>query len=103
MQDNPRFYTGEAQKLETILNKLGFVTYPEYQVGKYFIDIFCPELGIGFEFDGPYHKLSKRRDQVRDAEIEEKGIKMIRVVKEELSIKKIKEKLGYDLFEEGSD
>jgi len=95
MESN-KYYTKSAQKMEGFLNKLGLVTEHEYPVGKYFIDIFCPELNIGFEFDGPYHKLRKSKDIARDEELEKTGIKMIHITQKELSLKKIKEIIGYE-------
>ena len=65
--------------LESILNKLGFQTVLEYQVGDYFCDIFVPEISIGFEYDGPWHGLSKKHDAKRDEWLKQQGIPVIRV------------------------
>jgi very-short-patch-repair endonuclease len=68
------------RKLHSILSGMGFQVADNYRVGKYEIDCFVQELGIGFEADGtPYHTW-KKRDKKRDQEIlEEFKIPIFRV------------------------
>ena len=61
------------------MNKLGFQTVLEYQVGEYFLDVFVGELNTAFEYDGPWHGLSKKHDIKRDEWLKQQGISVIRV------------------------
>jgi very-short-patch-repair endonuclease len=73
-----RFTKGQLELQKIIEDKVGLQTILEYQVNEYYIDIYCRECNIGFEFDGPFH--SKNRDIKRDKEIlDSKGIKIFRV------------------------
>lgn len=81
-------FTNEQIKLQRILTEMGFETILEYVVGKYSIDIFCPELNLGFEYDGPMHSLSKKKDISRDSEIfVDYGIRIMRIWKMPSDIK----------------
>lgn len=92
--------TAPARKLETILNRLGLEVILEYKVGNYYIDCFCPELGVGFEYDGPWHNFSRKRDAKRDVWIEkEANIKILRIRSGGLNVKNIKNILGVEWLE----
>ena len=80
-------------RLEKILNDLGFQTVLELEVGDYRIDVFVPELNCAFEYDGEgYHM--KRRDQVRDAEINKiSGLNIIRVTGKNLNPEYVKQQI----------
>ena len=63
-----RFTAGQME-LEQILDKLGIETILEKKIGRYTVDIFCPELNLAIEYDSDYHW--KKRDAKRDAELKE--------------------------------
>jgi len=69
--DVQKKFTGGQLALEKILNNMGFSTILEYQVGKYFIDVFVPECNIGFEYNSKYH-ISKTSDERRKKDIQER-------------------------------
>ena len=99
--DPPKQRTKLAQKVEKWLNELGFQTVMEYQVGKYFIDIFIPELPLYIEVDGFGHW--KKRDKKRDGEIYEMTeIKVLRLKPKDMK-KEIIEKKIQELFNECGD
>lgn len=63
------------------LRFLGLTYYPEYPIGKYFVDFGNPIKKVVIEADGKeYHtKQYEIKDQVRQKEIESLGWKVIRV------------------------
>jgi len=64
---------------------IGIGTQLEYEVGKYFIDIYVPDLLLGVEVDGPWHL--HRRDKKRDAYIlETHGIEVWRIPIKDINI-----------------
>lgn len=84
------------RRLENILNRLGLEVVPQYRVGKYFIDCYCPEIGIGFEYDGPWHSFTGKRDVQRDEWIEREGsIKVVRIKKGQLTQDYVERLLGF--------
>jgi len=75
-------FTDGAVKLEKLINQMGFETIPEYEVGRYSIDIYLPEFNLGVEYDGPMHGLSRGKDKRRDKEIyDQSKIAIMRVRK----------------------
>ena len=60
------------------IKEIGIGTQLEYEVGKYFIDIYVPDLLLGIELDGPWHL--RKRDKKRDEYIlEAHGIEIWRI------------------------
>jgi very-short-patch-repair endonuclease len=86
----PKF-TAPQISLEKIIREIGLETELEYPVGKYSLDIYCPEINKAVEYDGWGHH--KNRDEKRDKEILEKfGISIFRIknLKDEEAIKELK-------------
>jgi len=52
---------------------------PEYQVGRYRIDFYAPDLYLALELDGIFHKNRVENDKTRDAFLLAKGIKTVRI------------------------
>jgi len=51
----------------------------------YFItDFYCDEKKVVIELDGPIHEESEEYDDYRDSELQELGIKVLRIKNEEL-------------------
>jgi len=61
----------------------------------YFIaDFYCHEKKAIIELDGPVHNLMKKYDEFRDSELENKGLKVLRIKNEELQdLEKVKIKI----------
>ena len=53
----------------------------QHPVGPFVIDFYCPKAKLGIEIDGATHDTEERirRDAVRDAAIESKGVTVIRI------------------------
>lgn len=58
---------------------LGLPFFPQFPVGRYFIDFADPIKKIGIEVDGKYHEKQKNKDEERQKEIENLGWKIIRI------------------------
>lgn len=82
-EEAPRTLTKPHRRLMHLLSDLGLEVQTEFQVGRYFLDVFCEEVWIGFEADGRRaHSGTKRqaRDRTRDEWIfEEAGISVLRL------------------------
>jgi very-short-patch-repair endonuclease len=52
----------------------------QYSVGKYILDFYCPEIGLGIEADGGQHygDAGKEKDELRTRELSSIGIKIMR-------------------------
>ena len=88
----PKKFTFGQFKLEKLINELGFRTVLELEIGKYFVDIYLPELEVACEYDGMGH--FRKRDERRDRDIKNNyGITVIRFEKEELNKKTVEEKI----------
>ncbi len=62
------------------LDDFGVGYIEEYEVGQYSVDIYLPDTKIGVEIDGPHHAMTRRKDVIRDAEIERNtGMRIIRI------------------------
>jgi len=61
-----RYYTSEQLLLEKWINQLGWRTNLEVSFPPYSVDIFCPDLNLVVEVDGPQHykKANNKRDEV---------------------------------------
>ncbi len=60
------------------IRELGLPLYPQYPVGRYFIDFADPYLKIGVELDGAaYH--SVEQDEPRDADLWSQGWRIFRI------------------------
>lgn len=85
------------QKLIRILeNEFGLEVEVEKSFPPFYGDVFIPELGIIVEFDGPIHKLTKKRDIERDRILrDEYGInRIVRITEGDFAdTKRIEEKV----------
>jgi histidinol dehydrogenase len=50
----------------------------QYLIEGYIVDFYCPELKLAIEIDGPIHLQQIKEDELRQRDIEEKGIRFIR-------------------------
>jgi very-short-patch-repair endonuclease len=79
VRDDPfKTDTRHQRLINNWIKELGIGTQVEYEVGKYFIDIYVPDLVLGLEIDGPWHL--RKRDKKRDEYIlEVHGIEIWRI------------------------
>jgi very-short-patch-repair endonuclease len=66
----------------------------------YFVaDFYCDEKKLVIELDGPIHKSYKEYDEYRDFELENLGLKILRIKNEELTdVKKVLNKIESHLL-----
>lgn len=73
----------------------------QHPISRFIADFYCHELRLVIELDGDYHqgKEQQEKDLNRTAELENLGIRVIRIKNEEIriSLKKIAEKLGEEI------
>ncbi len=66
-----------------MLTEIGLEIQTEYNVGKYYLDVYCEEVHIAFEADGRYAHAGprrKERDKIRDEWIyDNAGIPVLRL------------------------
>lgn len=55
------------------IEKFGLVVESEFQIGKYRVDCYMPELKLVVEYDGPYMSHSPKANMGRDAELVASG------------------------------
>ena len=79
MRDDPfKTDTNHQRLINRWIKEIGIGTQLEYEVGKYSIDIYVPDLLLGIELDGPWHL--RKRDKKRDEYIlEDHGIEVWRI------------------------
>jgi len=71
--------TGIERTLRGLLRHLNLIVVDERPFDPYRVDLYCPELHVAFEADGPTHGFSGR-DRKRDGELAEKyGLVVYRV------------------------
>ena len=58
---------------------LGFRINRQFPIGTYILDFYCRELHVAIEVDGSDHQFKKRKDQVRDAWLQNEGIIVYRI------------------------
>lgn len=85
----PMFFTEEAAWCE--IRKLGLPFYPQYPIGKYFVDFCDPIEKIVFEIDGKMWHKNKVKDKKRENEIEAMGYCVVRFDYDDLREEKIDE------------
>jgi very-short-patch-repair endonuclease len=83
-----RFLRSHLSKAEAVLwthlsrrQLLGYKFRRQYSVDQYIVDLYCPELKLAIEVDGPSHftEEAKEYDSRRQAYIEAFGIRFLRV------------------------
>lgn len=99
--------TALHRTLHQTLWRMGFEVTDEWEVGRYSIDCYVPELGLGFEADGKlWHrtKAQQRRDRERDTWIlDNAGIHILRVSEAILGDRVACEQLIETFIEEHDD
>jgi len=99
-RDTPKYIVGVSKELrrnETVAEKVlwdklrgrklnGHKFRRQYAIGRYIADFYCCEVRLAIEIDGEIHNLDDRReyDQIRQEEIEARGITVIRFNNEEI-------------------
>ena len=65
---------------------LGYKFRRQHGIKKYVVDFYCPELRLAIEADGESHDTdeARRRDSRRQQEIENEGIRFLRLRDEEI-------------------
>src|SRR5688572_15615467 len=60
----------------------------QHPVGDFIVDFYCPELGLVIELDGSIHEVPEQmaRDDLRTAELESLGVRVVRLKNQEVSI-----------------
>lgn len=80
--------TAPQLELQAFLSDLGLTVCEEWPIGQFFVDVFCEEALVGFEYDGdPYHRTDGqlRRDREREAWIwENAAIPILRIRAEDM-------------------
>ena len=56
----------------------------QHVIEGFVVDFFCVELNLAIELDGSIHQMQKEYDEIRQAVIEEKGIRFIRITNEQI-------------------
>lgn len=73
------FMTPIERNVWDYLRGSGMLFYPQYPVGKYFIDFARPQDKIGIEVDGKEWHTDKKKDTLRQKELEKIGYKIYRI------------------------
>jgi len=65
---------------------LGYKFRRQHGVDQYIVDFYCPELNLAIEVDGESHNSedARRRDAIRQQEIERYGIRFLRLTDDEV-------------------
>ena len=63
--------SGLHKRLIRLLDEIEIPHTEEVCVGPYSMDCFSYKYWLGFEADGPHHKIQAKRDEIRDKEIME--------------------------------
>ena len=57
----------------------GFKFRRQHAIGPYFVDFYCSEEDLAVEVDGPVHESQERADQERQSQLEENGVRFVRL------------------------
>ena len=57
----------------------------QHPIGPFVVDFACPEARVVVEIDSSYHEGRKERDADRDAQLDERGWRTVRVTAEQLA------------------
>lgn len=77
----PRDFTTQEQLVAGYLTNVGLRYAQQYEIGKYIVDFFLPEIEIVLECDGVYGHF-KKADRKRDKELLENGISKVIHIKQ---------------------
>lgn len=59
--------------MQRILDETEYRWYPQYIIGRYIVDFYCPALNLLVEVDGSIHAVQQERDAKRQAWLQEHG------------------------------
>jgi very-short-patch-repair endonuclease len=65
-------------------NLAGFKFRRQHAVGRFLVDFYCAEAALVVEIDGPVHQLQAPEDEARQAELEARGLKVLRFTNDEV-------------------
>ena len=51
----------------------------QYELGKYILDLYCPDLNFAIEIDGKIHESKEERDAARDAYLASEYVIVMRI------------------------
>jgi very-short-patch-repair endonuclease len=57
----------------------GYDFHRQKPIGNYIVDFFCPDLMLTIEIDGTSHEVKYHKDQKRQQQLEDYGIRFLRV------------------------
>jgi very-short-patch-repair endonuclease len=63
---------------------LGLPFRRQHPIGDFVLDFYCAPARLAVEIDGPTHEQQREYDQWRDAELAERGIRMLRISDDEV-------------------
>lgn len=76
---------GEAA-MQAILDETEYRWYPQYIIGRYIVDFYCPKLNLLVEVDGSIHATQMERDAKRQAWLTRHGYNGYRTTNKELML-----------------
>ena len=80
--------TAPQLELQAFLSDLGLTVCEEWPIGQFFVDVWCDEGWVGFEYDGAaYHTTDgqQHRDRERETWLRDNaGVELLRVTPEQL-------------------
>ena len=80
--------TSEERKVWEVLRNRRFLNLKfrrQHDLEGFIVDFYCNDLKLAVEINGKIHERQKDYDEIRQALIEEKGIKFIRVTNKEIN------------------
>ena len=85
---------------------LGYKIRRQHGISKYVVDFYCPDLKLAIEADGASHGTgaAKRRDVLRQREIEKEGVRFLRFKDEEIlgNADEVMERIGREMKRMGA-
>jgi very-short-patch-repair endonuclease len=51
----------------------------QHRIGPFIVDFYCPQANLIVEIDGPIHEAQRERDQVREASLQQRGYRILRI------------------------
>lgn len=77
--DWPRYFTPIECAIWSDIRDEGVVMYPQFPVGRYYVDFGNPMAKVAIECDGKVHLGREREDAIRQADIEAEGWMVFRL------------------------
>jgi leucyl-tRNA synthetase len=72
--------------MQIILDETEYRWYPQYILGRYIVDFFCPPLSLFVEVDGTIHANQQERDAIRQNWLVEHGYNGFRITNKDLMV-----------------